>query len=140
VTAEIGEYKCQWGDDNIRLVLRFVVKRRGHNLVHVSVYHDPHAKQSYLGQHASPGDDVCIDWLACLLFMACDGLEEAIQVLVDPVVMLDELVVGAIGQVGAEIWRVVPFQGGVVLVKFMVLVIGEACKLLYPHVSCYLHH
>jgi hypothetical protein len=37
--------------------------------------------------------------------------------------MFDEFVVGAIGQVGAQIWRVVPFQGGIVLVKFMVLVI-----------------
>jgi hypothetical protein len=55
--------------------------------------------------------------------MVCDSLEEAVQVLVDPVVMFDEFVVGAIGQVGAEIWRVIPFQGGVVLVEFMVLVI-----------------
>jgi hypothetical protein len=66
---------------------------------------------------------VCIDRLACLLFVVCDGLEKAVQVLVNPVVMFDEFVVGAIGQVGAEIWRVVPFQGGIVLVKFMVLVI-----------------
>jgi hypothetical protein len=35
---------------------------------------------------------VSIYWLARLLFMACDGCEEAVQMLIDAVVMLDELV------------------------------------------------
>ena len=78
---------------------------------------------SYLGQHASPSDNVGIYRLARLLLVVCNGLQKAVQVLVYAVVMLDELVVGAIGQVGTEVWRVVPFQGGVVLVEFVVLVV-----------------
>lgn len=77
----------------------------------------------YLGQHASPGDDVCIDRLSCLLFMACDGLEEAVKMFVYIVVVLDELVGEAIGQVCTQVWRVVPFQRRVVQLKLVVSVI-----------------
>lgn len=49
-------------------------------------------QRTNLGEHATPGDDVGIDRFSLLLFVALDGGQEAVEMLVDAVVMLDELV------------------------------------------------
>lgn len=63
---------------------------------------------SYLGQHASPCDDLGVDRLARLLLMGRNGSEEAVQVFVDAVVVAYEAVVAG-AQVGARTGRIVPF-------------------------------
>ena len=63
---------------------------------------------SYLAQHASPCDDLCIDCLARLLLMARNGSEEVVQMFVYCIVMAYEPVV-AVAQVCAGTWRIVPF-------------------------------
>lgn len=91
---------------------------------------------SYLGQHASPGDDLSINGFTRLLFMICDGPKEAIQMLVYTVIMAVESL-KAVRQVCAEVWRVIPFQGLIPQVKPAMLVIREGCEFLMTNVSYY---
>jgi hypothetical protein len=43
-----------------------------------------------LGNHASPGDNMSIDRLACFPLMAFDGLQQAVEVLINGFVVLDK--------------------------------------------------
>ena len=63
-----------------------------------------------------------IDRLACIPFVECNGFEEAVQMLVFAIIMLDERVTSA-RQICPNVWRVVPFEGRVVVTELMVLVV-----------------
>lgn len=54
--------------------------------------------------------------------MTDDGLQQTIQVFILAVIMLDKLLI-PLREVGAQLRRVVPSQGGVPVVKFVVVII-----------------
>lgn len=84
---------------------------------------------TYLGHHAPPGHQGSINLLALLLLVGNDGLEQALNVLVSRVILLLKGV-EALGQICAQLWCVVVLERRGVGVVLVVLVIGEAGKLL----------
>lgn len=85
--------------------------------------------RAHLGNDATPGDDLRIDLFARLSLVVHDGLKQTVQTLVDTVVVFDELV-KALGQVHAQLGRVVPSQRLVANVKFVLLIVREAGEFL----------
>jgi hypothetical protein len=63
-----------------------------------------------------------IDRLACVPLVECNGFEEAVQVFVYAIVMLDERVASA-RQICPDVWRIVPFEGRIVETELVVLVV-----------------
>jgi hypothetical protein len=75
-----------------------------------------------------------IDGLSSLLLMARNGFEEAVEMLVDTVIVALE-VLKAAGQIHAQGWGIVPFQRRVVEAKLVIFVVGEVGEFLGAVVS-----
>lgn len=109
-----------------------ILKRRSHDLgllVLPEQYTCLCWPASHLGHHASPRHYLGIDHLPCLLLVVDDCLQEAVDVLILAVIMLVKALI-SLGQVGAQLGRVVPLHPRVVIPILVVFVVGEACKLL----------
>jgi len=72
---------------------------------------------------------VGVDGLAGSFLVVGNGLEKAVEVLVDATIVLDECLV-SLGQISIRRGRVVPSERRVVQMQLVVFVVGEAGKLL----------
>lgn len=75
-----------------------------------------------------------VDGLPRLLLVVRNGFEEAVEMLVDAVIVTLE-VLKATGQIHAQSWGIVPFQRRVVEAELVVFVVGEEGEFLRAVVS-----
>lgn len=87
-----------------------------------------------LGDLAAPGDNVGVNLLADFLLVSGNGFEEAVEMLVDRIIVFLKGA-EALGEVGPELRRVVPLEGGVVEAEAVLTVEGKAGEFLGTVVS-----
>lgn len=75
-----------------------------------------------------------VDGLSRLLLVVRNGFEEAVEVLVDTVIVALK-VLKATGQIHTQSWGVVPFQRRVIQAKLVVFVVGKVGEFLRAVVS-----
>lgn len=77
---------------------------------------------AHLSETAAPGHNLSVDFLANLLLMVHDCLQETVQMVGGAVIMLDERL-KALGQVHVQLWGVVPSHGLAAQMELVFIVI-----------------